>query len=115
MYLAPKGYSVVTDALGKETREDTAKCWHCQHIIFVVAGADPNEFFCRQCMQPICQDCVGKPCEHWEARLDRQEATDRWLQQRFAEKLAAASNENELQRLNAAIERERLLHDIKAP
>ncbi len=112
MYLAPKGHSIITDAYGIETHEDTAKCWHCQRLIFVAARADPNEFFCRQCMRPICRDCVEKPCEHWEARLDREEATDRWLQKRFAEKLEAASDENMERRLDIAIARELFWREI---
>ncbi len=111
MYLRPTGYSVVTDGWGVEKREDTRKCWHCQHILFISAGQDPNEFFCRMCMQAICRDCVGKPCDHWEKKLDREEVTGRWLWERFGEKLERASTENQIREIDAAIERARFLRD----
>jgi hypothetical protein len=111
MYLRPKGYSVVTDGWGIETREDTTKCWHCQRIMFFAAGQDPNEFSCRSCMMPICPDCANKPCDHWEKKIERAEATDRYLWRKFGEKVERCSTANELLRIQAAMERERFLRD----
>ena|SRR5215469_7513975 len=107
MNLRPKAYSVVTDGWGVETKEDCHKCWHCQKMMFFKAGQDPNEFFCRKCMQPICPECANKPCDQFEKKLDRAEATDRWLQKKFAEKLERASTLGEVTRIRAAMERER--------
>lgn len=113
MYLRPQGYSVVTDGWGVEQREDTARCNHCQKVMFIKPRQDPNEFSCRSCMAPVCPDCANKPCDHWEKKLDRAEATDRWLWDRFAEKAERCSTANEIRELSAAIERERFRRELE--
>lgn len=112
MYLRPKGYSVVTDGWGVETREDTAKCNHCQKIIFISTRQDPNEFFCRSCMQSICPQCANGPCDHFEKKLDRAEQTDKWLMDRFAEKLERAKSQSELRAIATAMTKEQMLRDM---
>ena len=111
MYLAPKGYSVVTDGWGIETRRDCYPCKHCQKICEVEPRADPNEFMCRSCMSPICPDCMNKPCDHYEKKLDRAEATDRWLLDRFGEKYqqAVGAQREEIER---ALARQRMFGDM---
>lgn len=92
MYLKPKGYSVVSDGWGIETRQDTFTCRHhgapgCQGVVFVETGTNPNEFWCRSCMAPICPACkrrewqrpADKPCEHFERNLAHAEGRDQML------------------------------------
>lgn len=112
MYLRPKGYSVVTDGWGIETREDTHKCVHCQKILFIKAGQDPSEYTCRKCMMPRCDRPECLVCDHWEKKLDREEATDRWLWQRFGEKLDRAKTDTDYLAIRRAMERERFLRDL---
>jgi hypothetical protein len=109
MYRDPKGFSLVTDGWGVETKEDTFACRHCQRIVFVRPRQDPNEFFCRGCMAPICPACANAPCEHFERKLERSEATDAWLRERFAEKLERASEAQFRREIDAALRREQLL------
>ena len=87
MYLSPKGYSVVTDGWGIETRRDTYSCRHCQHVVEVEPKSDPNEFWCSSCMAPICKACKAKEwnrppdraCDHFERKLARAEAKNALL------------------------------------
>lgn len=112
MYLRPKGYSVVTDGWGIETREDCSKCGHCQRVLFFGAGSDPQEHVCRTCMQQVCAICANGPCDHWEKKLDRAEETDRWLWRKFGEKVERASTDDELLRIHGQMERERMFRDM---
>lgn len=114
MYLRPKGYSVVTDGWGIETRRDTYTCVHCQHVCEVEPGKNPSDFTCRACYQPVCPACLNKPCDHFEKKLDRAEATDVWLRERFGEKLERAKSQSEFHTIHAAMERQRFLREALA-
>lgn len=68
---------------------DMVNCIHCGHIDMVrsktsgnlevmVVRADGSHYFleagfCRQCMEPICPKCNGKPCSNRHRRMEQQE------------------------------------------
>jgi hypothetical protein len=73
------GYSRWTDdtVLGRQQEADTTKCLHCQRIIEVLAGADPNNVhgWCYSCDGALCVRCqkvmdAGNPCVHWARALE---------------------------------------------
>lgn len=112
MYLRPKGYSVVTDGWGLETRRDTYTCVHCQRVCDVEPGNNPSDFTCRACYQPVCPTCYGKKCDHFEKKLDRAEATDVWLRERFGEKIERAVSRSELRAITTAMAKAQMLRDM---
>ena len=115
MYLAPKGYSVVTDGWGIETREDTYTCAHCCKVCFVPARADPTKFFCRNCYAAICEQCQSlRTCEAWEKKMERVEKADAWLLQRFGEKYWTELErpQREAAAIEVSIRRQQFLKDM---
>jgi hypothetical protein len=114
MYLAPKGYSVVTDGWGNETRRDTYTCRHCSHVCEVEPGHSHTEHFCRTCYAPICAPCTNKPCDVYERKMDRIEATAAWLQERFGEKYLRAIDQprREAAAIEVALRRQQMLKDM---
>jgi hypothetical protein len=54
---------------------------------------------------------MNKPCDHFEKKLDRAEATDRWLLDRFGEKYqqAVGVQREEIER---ALARQRMFGDM---
>jgi hypothetical protein len=110
LFLAPKGYSVVIDGWGIETREDTYTCHHCCSIVFVPARSDPDKHKCKRCYRRVCERCYGHDCDPYEAKLDRAEATDAWLRQRLSEKLERTLSDKAA--IELALRRRSLLKDM---
>lgn len=90
------GHVLITDPDAPRIIErDTLKCTHCQRIVEVKPGSwgqvylvpddrQPSGYreeagaYCRNCMGPLCLPCDDAGgCEHWEKRLEREEAQAR--------------------------------------
>lgn len=76
MFLRPKGYSVTIDGWGIETRRDTYTCVHCQKVCEVEPKSNPSDWTCHSCFMPVCPNCYGKECDHFEKKLARAEARE---------------------------------------
>lgn len=73
----PGGYYVRKDEAGIIRRElDSFTCIHCNRVVFVKPMCDPVEMGgrCSCCDDFVCKECVGKPCDHIERKLAREEA-----------------------------------------
>lgn len=87
----PGGYSFVCtpvetvadfDKVTKETidpgtfERDTFTCKHCNRVTHVKPRMDAASLggLCKICYGLICPFCVGKGCDPFEAKLERQEA-----------------------------------------
>lgn len=110
MFLAPKGYSVVTDSWGIEERQDTYTCHHCCSIVFVSARSDPDRHKCKRCYRRVCEQCYGHDCDPYEAKLDRIEATDAWLRERFSKKLERTLSDRSA--IEIALRKRQMLKDL---
>ena len=79
---------------GRVEQRDVLKCVHCQRIVEVKPGSfgmvylvpnllsegyhDEPGAYCGQCSGPICPDCDNRGgCEHYERKLEREEAAAR--------------------------------------
>ena len=61
---------------GSTFETDSFTCFHCCAVEHVLPKADVNAVgFCRNCMQPICQRCSGLPCEPFQKKLEKAEAS----------------------------------------
>ncbi len=66
---------------------DTLSCGHCNSVVHVALGIDPEGGGCYQCGQPICAACVDAGvCLPFEAWLDAHEGKP--LRGRWAESFA---------------------------
>ena len=72
----PGGYTFLTDENGV-TEGETFTCRHCQYITMVGAKQRPEDLggFCTICASLICSRCVGKPCDPFEEKRKRMEAS----------------------------------------
>lgn len=75
----PGGYSILTPAEGAVQECDTFTCKHCNRVTFVKPKMDPTELggLCKMCMGLVCSHCAGKPCDVFEKKLERAEASER--------------------------------------
>lgn len=75
-----QGYATLVSPDGVK-EADTYQCAHCQYITHVKAGQSTDELggVCTHCTTKtrpgfICKRCVGKPCDPFEKKLEREEA-----------------------------------------
>jgi hypothetical protein len=73
----PGGYAVLTTPDGGKKEADTFTCKHCNRLTHVKPFQDPADLggLCKCCMGLICSNCVGKPCDVIEKKLERAEAS----------------------------------------
>lgn len=71
------GYAVAFDQNGKVIEHETFTCRHCQTIVVIAPKADPADMggHCQSCNALICPDCTARPCDHFEKKLERAEAS----------------------------------------
>jgi hypothetical protein len=71
------GLSFIVDADGKAQEGETFTCFHCQRLTMVPHKARPEDVggLCYVCYRHICPNCVGKPCDPFEEKLKRMEAS----------------------------------------
>lgn len=76
--LKPGGYAIAHDFDGRAVEFDTMTCAHCNSVKHIPARSAEKDLvgFCRCCMKPICQQCVGKTCTPFERKLEQIEARD---------------------------------------
>ena len=70
------GYLVINSAFGM-SEMSTFTCTHCNKVVAVKTKANPDDIggFCYCCMKMVCPQCVGKPCDPVEKKLERAEAS----------------------------------------
>lgn len=70
------GVALTFDERGKIIENETFTCKHCQKVVLIPHQADPSQMggFCYSCAALVCPACYGKPCEHFEKKLERAEA-----------------------------------------
>lgn len=80
--LRPQGYATTVEPGKATVEEDTFTCGHCNSIVFVKAGASPDEMggFCRMCYRHICSnpDCHDG-CEPFEKKLEAMERGEKLM------------------------------------
>lgn len=76
--LRPQGWLRTVDRDGRASEADTFTCRHCSRVHEVKPGSAVDYDFCRSCMAPICPRCAGNPCDHFEEKLARAEARQRF-------------------------------------
>ena len=70
-----KGYAVITSPNGVK-QFDTLTCCHCNKVWIIndsKTGKQNLGGFCRMCMKPICNECVGKSCTPLEKQIEQYE------------------------------------------
>jgi hypothetical protein len=73
----PGGYTFLVDGDGRTQEGETFTCRHCQYLTLVAAKQRPEDLggFCTICCSLICARCVGKPCDPFEEKRRRMEAS----------------------------------------
>ncbi len=56
---------------------DTFTCTHCNRVVHVQARSQGDDYFCRNCMAPICPRCADYPCMPFLRKVEAQEERDR--------------------------------------
>jgi hypothetical protein len=59
---------------------DSFTCKHCNRVVQVAARSQGDEYFCRNCMAPICPRCADYPCIPFLKKIEEQEERTRRLQ-----------------------------------
>lgn len=59
------------------TEIDTFNCGHCGGCVHSKAGTRADEYFCRNCMRPICGPCADHPCIPFMKQVEASEEKDR--------------------------------------
>jgi hypothetical protein len=79
MRKALTGLGTLFGPWGEIEERATFTCIHCQNVRRVKPFCDPADLggICRLCNDVICEQCVGKPCDHFEKKLAREEARGR--------------------------------------
>lgn len=75
-------YSIITDPVAGIHEQDSFTCCHCSRVVTVLPRQRGEDLggLCKQCMQLICPQCVGKlTCDPWERKMEKIEARDRFL------------------------------------
>lgn len=77
----PGGYGYSFDVLGIKHEHDTFTCFHCNNVVKVKPGCNPDDIggMCKGCMKMICPGCLDQGCTPFEKRLEAVEARDRAL------------------------------------
>lgn len=86
MRKALTGLGTLSGPWGETTELPTFTCGHCQNVRRVQPMCDPADLggLCKICMRVVCEFCVGKGCDPFEKKLERQEARGRalrWMDQ----------------------------------
>jgi hypothetical protein len=81
MRKALTGLGTLFGPWGEITELPTFTCGHCQNIRRVKPYCDPADLggLCKICMTVVCECCVGKGCDPFEKKLEREEARGRAL------------------------------------
>ncbi len=58
---------------------DTFRCIHCMRTVHVPAKSQGDDYFCRNCMAPICPPCADYPCIPFMKKIEAMEERDRVL------------------------------------
>lgn len=71
------GYATFLDRNGRVVENETFTCRHCQRIVVIPHKADPSQMggHCSCCDALTCPDCAQKPCDHFEKKIERHEAS----------------------------------------
>jgi hypothetical protein len=87
----PGGYALVTsptptklyldrlrcEEVGAGTYEaDTFTCVHCNRVVHTKPRTQADEYFCRNCMAPICPPCADHPCIPFLKKVEAMEARE---------------------------------------
>jgi hypothetical protein len=81
MRKALTGLGTLFEPFGRNKELATFTCGHCQNIRHVKPYCDPADLggLCKICMNVICEQCVGGPCDPFEKKIERMEARGRAL------------------------------------
>lgn len=84
----PQGYTIVSGPGAGAGEWDTYTCAHCQNVRRVRPMCPPSEMpdVCHLCGDKhrpsfICEQCRGKGCDPFEAKLDRWEKSARFMRE----------------------------------
>lgn len=79
MRKALTGLGTLSGPYGEIEELATFTCIHCQGVRRVKPFCDPADLggVCRLCDNVICEQCVGKPCDHFMKKIERQESAGR--------------------------------------
>ena len=72
------GYACSFDVLGVRHEADTFTCAHCNKIVIVKSGCNPDDLggICYICTKMVCPICVDAGiCDPLEEKLKRAEAS----------------------------------------
>lgn len=71
-----RGYALF-DINGRIVEAETFTCRHCQALVVIPPKSPPQNMggYCYSCDALTCQPCAEKPCEHFEKKLERVEAS----------------------------------------
>lgn len=72
-----EGVAHFLDGNGRVIERETFTCVHCQAIVVIGHKAHPSQMggHCYSCDALTCPDCAQKPCDHFEEKLARVEAS----------------------------------------
>ena len=88
----PGGYAVITSPVATRVNfdgvrfqeigpgvfeTDTFTCCHCNKMQHVPARSQGDDYFCRNCMAPICGPCADHPCIPFMKKVEAREEQDR--------------------------------------